>query len=121
MLASALFLLLSAWVVCGAIVAATLPEGVLRPWWKALDELVRRGMFPSFLAKGLLLCEICLASIWGNLTWLGLSFWPELGMDWTDRAFLLVPLWSGTAFLNFVTWTLLWPRLQKLYPALLTR
>lgn len=100
-----LFLLLSAVLVCGGITAAGQPKGLLEPLFKWLDGLVQRGFVPSWIAKPFLLCETCIATIWGNVTWLVLSFSPSLDIGFFDRIFWFIPLWLGTAFLNFIIWS----------------
>lgn len=107
MLGSFLLLLLTAVLACGGITTASLPKGILAPLAEYLDKLVRAGRFPEKWAEPLLLCDTCIATVWGNLTWFLVSFAPSLHIHWWDRLLFAVPLWFGTAFCNHVLWTVI--------------
>ncbi len=100
-------LLLSGVLVCSGITAASLPGGLLFPAYAKLNDAVNRGMFPAWPAKPLLLCETCMATTWGNLTWFPLSFLPALDLSWVDRLAFFVPMWFGIAVCNHVLWVVI--------------
>lgn len=102
-----LFLILTGVLVCGGITVASLPEGILHKRAERLRDAVSRGMFPGWLAKPLLLCETCMATIWGNLTWFPLSFLPFVGWGWVERLSLFVPMWLGIAVCNHFLWVVI--------------
>lgn len=76
-----LLLQIAAALVCGGIHIAGRPRMLLHRWWKVLADRVDRGLFPETLAKPLWLCYPCMASIWGTLTYWGLSW----GLGWLDQ------------------------------------
>ena len=100
-------LLLSGVLVCSGITAASLPGGLLFSRAEKLEDAVNRGMFPGWVAKPLLLCETCMATVWGNLTWFPLSFLPALGLSWIERLAFFVPLWFGIAVCNHALWVVI--------------
>jgi len=98
-------LMLLAVLVCGGLSAASLPGNLLYPIWQYLDLRVRSGVFPKMLAKPLLLCNTCMASIWGTFVfWIG-GFALDLIISW--KSVIIWPIVViATAFLNHLFWWL---------------
>lgn len=101
-----LFLTLMAVLVCGGLTAASQPDGLLGPVREWLDLRVRSGFLSKYIAKPLLLCETCMASIWGSLTYWTITLvshhrpcFPALFFWWP---FVIL----ATAFINHVLWTI---------------
>ena len=106
-------------LVCGGITAAARPGGLLSFLRERLDDLTERGLFPSMLAKPLLLCTPCMGSIWGTLVYWTATWANHQALNW-----VLVYHWPivvcGTALVNHLLWTLI-ALLETLYDNANTR
>lgn len=84
--------LFSAVLVCGGLSAARRPDGILNRLYERLNLHCRGNAvphIPKLVAYPLLLCEVCMGSLWGLLAYWGLL--PDL--------FILM---CGAAFLNLL-------------------
>lgn len=97
---------LIAFAICNGLTLSAQPKHWLNPVRNALDRRVRRGLFPLWLAKPLLLCETCMASIYGTGTYLSVTALSNGGVavrDWL----LLVPFVFLLALCNYTYWLLM--------------
>lgn len=91
-------------LVCGGVTVASLPGGILSGVKQWLSNRVRRGLFPEWLAKPLLLCDTCMASVWGIPQFI---LWLLDGPSWLWAAYYGIAFVCGLALLNYACWTLL--------------
>jgi predicted PurR-regulated permease PerM len=85
--------------VCLGLAAASVEGNALHWLYKWLDRMVRRGMMSIWIAKPILLCTTCMASLWGLFTYCtaGLVLWDA---NLLERASCIIPYILCVAALN---------------------
>jgi hypothetical protein len=85
--------------VCLGLAAASVEGNALHWLYKWLDRMVRRGLMSIWLAKPILLCTTCMASLWGLFTYCtaGLVLWNA---NLFERALCIIPYILCVAALN---------------------
>lgn len=77
-------------LVCLGLYLATGEGMILEGVAKWLDDTTERGLLPSWVSKPLLLCPLCMASIWGTKTYWALQLAIGAGVTW--QAIVLWPI-----------------------------
>lgn len=105
-----LFLLFCSVLVCGGVyVAASLTGGLAHPLFLRLKDRVERGLLSHYIANPLLLCETCMASTWGTVTYFGIDIlWNGwyAAVPWRMIGMLPVAI-GGIAIGNHVLWVVI--------------
>lgn len=93
-------------LACGGLTAASQPDGVLHPLRKRLESGVQRRMLSKNIAYPLLLCDVCMASLWGSI-----SYWVLMWVFHVELSWEVVAMWPfqvlAVAVINLLLWTVI--------------
>lgn len=97
------------WAVlaCGGVTAASQPKALLGDVREAMEAWTEKRPWRKYLSKPVLLCDTCLASVWGSAVYW--SYWMTLQpkLTWLQLLHMWPLFVLCVATGNYVLWTLL--------------
>ena len=100
------FTLVVAVAVCGVLFAAARPLGFLEPFRVWIILKVVTGKLNEKVANALILCDVCMATFWGILTFWACVWLLRIHLEWRLLLFCFF-CWAANAVANRVLWTVL--------------
>jgi hypothetical protein len=90
---------------CGGIYAVSMIRyNLLNDWRIWMESRIARGFGHRWIAHPILLCDTCMASVYGTLVYL--LFFLQKG-DWLNLAVWWIPFLFQVALGNYALWTLI--------------